>query len=367
MVKSEMPNVKKEFPIKSGFRLPAEWEKHEATWLGWPHNREDWPGKIAPIPWVYGEIVKKISEGENLHIIVESKEHQKKASKVLKDVGVNLEKVKFFIFKTDRGWMRDSGPAFVKNDSSEVALVNFKFNAWAKYDNYKKDAKLPGFISKKLKMQKFVAENNGRQVCLEGGSIDVNGKGTLVTTEECLMDAETQVRNPGFIKKDYEEVFRNYLGISNVLWFGKGIAGDDTHGHVDDLCRFVNEDTVVLVQEKNSADKNYQPLKENYERAESMLLENGSKLNVIYLPMPEPMIFKGERLPASYANFYISNSCVLVPTFNDPKDRIAIGILSELFKDRIVTGIHAVDLVWGLGTLHCLTHEQPIADKKDSI
>lgn len=358
-MKSETSNVKGNLPVEAGYRLPAEWEKHEATWLGWPHNKSDWPGKIAPIYWVYGEIVKNIIEGENVHIVAESKEHKQKAIKVLKDVGANLNKIKFFILKTDRGWMRDSGPAFVKNDLGEVALVNFKFNAWAKYDNYKKDVKLPGFIAEKLKMRKFIPMHNGKQVCLEGGSIDINGKGTLITTEECLMDSEIQVRNPGFTKKDYEEVFRNYLGITNVLWFGKGIAGDDTHGHVDDLCRFVNEDTVVLVQEKNPSDSNYKLLMENYERAENMRVENGSKLNVIYLPMPEPVIFRGERLPASYANFYISNSCVLVPTFNDPKDRTALGILSELFKDRKVVGVHAVDLVWGLGTIHCLTHEQP--------
>jgi agmatine deiminase len=348
------------FPNELGYRIPAEWEKHEATWLGWPHNKEDWPGKIAPIYWVYGEIAKKISEGENVHIVVESKEHQQKAMKVLSDIGAELNNIKFFVLKTDRGWMRDSGPAFVKNGSGEIALVNFIFNGWAKYSNYKKDAKLSSYISKKFNFQRFIPIHNGRQVCLEGGSIDINGKGTLITTEECLLDAETQVRNAGFSKKDYEEIFRKYLGITNVLWFGGGIAGDDTHGHIDDLCRFVNEDTVVLVQEKNSSDSNYKALKENYERAESMKLENGSKLNVIYLPMPDAVIFRGERLPASYANFYISNKYVLVPTFNDPKDRIALGILSELFKDRIVAGIHAGDLIWGLGTIHCLTHEQPL-------
>ena len=359
-VKSETSEVKGKIPIELGYRIPAEWEKHEATWLGWPHNKEDWPGKIAPIYWVYGEIAKKISEGENVHIIVESKEHQQKAMKVLNDIGADLNNIKFFVLKTDRGWMRDSGPAFLKKDSGEISLVNFKFNGWAKYSNYKKDEKLPAFISKKFNLQKFMPLHSGRQVCLEGGSIDINGKGTLITTEECLMDAKIQVRNPGFTKKDYEEVFRNYLGITNVLWFGAGIAGDDTHGHVDDLCRFVNEDTVVLVQEKNSSDSNYKALKENYEKAESMQLENGTKLNIIYLPMPDAVIFRGERLPASYANFYISNKYVLVPTFNDPKDRIALGILSELFKDRIVAGIHSGDLIWGLGTIHCLTHEQPL-------
>lgn len=346
-------------PLDINYRIPAEWEKHEATWIGWPHNKEDWPGKFSPITWVYGEIVRKISEGEKVRIVVESKEHRKKAERVLKAIGVDFGQVEFFILKTDRGWMRDSGPAFIKNNLNETAQVNFKFNGWAKYSNYKKDEKLPGYISEKFKLKNFIPLHNDRQVCLEGGSIDVNGKGTLITTEECLMDENIQVRNPGFTKKDYEEVFKNYLGITNVLWFGKGITGDDTHGHVDDLCRFINQNTVILVQEGNPSDANYKILNENRERTESMRLEDGSKLNVVELPMPASVIFKGERLPASYANFYVSNSYVLVPTFNDPKDKDALGILSELFKDRIVAGIHAVDLVWGLGTIHCLTHEQP--------
>jgi agmatine deiminase len=255
--------------------------------------------------------------------------------------------------------MRDSGPAFIKDKDNHTALVNFRFNAWAKYDNYKKDIKLPSFISKKLGLQNIIPVHNNRQVVLEGGSIDTNGAGTLITTEECLMDDRIQVRNPGFTKKDYWEVFQNFLGISETIWLGKGIAGDDTHGHVDDLCRFVNKDTVVLACESNKSDANYAPLQENRERLENLVLKNGSKLNVIELPMPSPVMFKGERLPASYANFYISNHAVLVPTFNDPEDKNALGIIAELINDRPVTGIHAVDLVWGLGTLHCLTHEQP--------
>ncbi len=340
-------------------RIPAEWEPHQATWLGWPHNKEDWPRKFTPIQWVYSEIVKKISKGEIARIVVESKEHEKKAKSVLTSAEVDLNNVEFYHLKTDRGWMRDSGPAFVKN-SDNVELVNFRFNGWAKYSNFKKDEKLPKFISEKLKIKKTIAEQKERQVVLEGGSIDTNGNGTLITTEECLLDDKVQVRNPGFTKKDYGEIFNKYLGIKNVIWLGKGIAGDDTHGHVDDLCRFVNEKTVVLVQEKNSSDENYNPLKENKERLQDMHLEDGSKIEVVDLPMPEPVIFKGQRLPASYANFYFCNNSVLVPTFNDPNDRIALGILSELIKDRPIIGIHAVDLVWGLGTLHCLTHEQPI-------
>lgn len=345
------------YKLSSEIRLPAEWEKHEATWIGWPHNKEDWPGKFSPIPWVYAEIVRYISRGEKVRIVVESKEHESKAKKVLKAVDAVMQNVEFHQMKTNRGWTRDSGSAFIK-DKDQTVLINFGFNAWAKYDNYKKDEKLPAYISKKLNIPLIRAVHNTRQVILEGGSIDINGRGTLITTEECLMDNNVQVRNPGFTKKDYEDVFKKYLGMTNVLWLGKGIAGDDTHGHVDDLCRFVNKNTVVLVREKNQADKNYKPLEENYERIKDMKLEDGSALNVIELPMPSPVMFKGERLPASYANFYFTNYAVLVPTFNDPNDRIALGILSELITDRPVIGIHAVDLVWGLGTIHCLTHEQ---------
>jgi len=348
---------------KRNIYIPAEWEQHEATWLGWPHNKEDWPGKYTPIPWVYAEIVKHISKGEKVRIVVESKEHEKKAVSVLKSANGSIDNVEFYQLKTDRGWMRDSCPAFVK-DKNNIELVNFRFNGWAKYSNHKKDEKLPKFISEKLKLKRVVAEYEKRQVVLEGGSIDINGRGTLISTEECLLDEKIQTRNPGFSKKDYEQLFKEYLGIKNVLWLGKGIAGDDTHGHVDDLCRFVNNNTVVLVQEKNKQDENFYPLKENKERLKDLRLEDGSKIEVVELPMPSPVIFKGQKLPASYANFYFSNSAVLVPTFNDPNDRIALGILSDLIKDRPVIGIHAVDLVWGLGTIHCLTHEQPAVKSK---
>ncbi len=346
-------------PAESGYRLPAEWERHEATWLGWPHNKSDWPGKFPPIPWVYAEIVKRISSGEKARIVVQSGEHERQARAVLKAANVDPSNVEFYIMKTDRGWTRDSGPQFMKNEGG-VAQVNFRFNGWAKYPNYKKDRRLPGFISRKLRLQSFMPEHNGRHVVLEGGSIDYNGAGTLLTTEECLLDDKTQVRNPGFTKGDYEMVFRDYLGIENVLWLGKGIAGDDTHGHVDDLCRFVNQRTILMVREDNSRDDNYKRLAENGERLQDFRLENGSRPEIGFLPMPWPVIFKGQRLPASYANFYISNAAVLVPTFDDPNDRVALGVISEYITDRAVIGIHALDLVWGLGTLHCLTHEQPV-------
>jgi agmatine deiminase len=344
---------------QSQFRLPAEWEIHEATWIGFPHNKEDWPGKFSPIPYVYAEIVRIISQGEIVRILVENDSHEKKARKILKSVGLAFDNIEFYKIKTNRNWLRDAGPHLVKDSAGKVNLIHFKFNAWAKYDNYKKDKYIPEFISGKMKLPLYPAMYKDHHVVLEGGALDTNGKGTLLTTEECLLDPILQVRNKEFTKQDYEEVFNKFLGINNVIWLGNGIKGDDTHGHVDDLCRFVNDRTLLIVSEDNQNDDNYILLKENYERLQSAKLEDGSKPQIIKLPMPSPVIFKGERLPASYANFYISNYAVLVPTFNDPNDRIALGIISELFPDRKVIGIHSVDLVWGLGTLHCLTHEHP--------
>jgi len=343
------------------YHMPAEWEPHEATWIGWPHNLTDWPGKFAPIPWVYGEIVRQIVPGEIVKILVNSKAHEEKARRILKRVGVDLTLVEFFRFPTDRGWTRDFGPMFVKRDATraDVAIARFGFTGWAKYPNWRKDCQVPERAARALHLRMFDAVAKGRTFVLEGGSIDVNGRGTLLTTEECLLDPETQVRNPGYQREEIEAVFRQYLGVTNVLWLGKGIAGDDTHGHVDDLCRFVGPHTAVLCWEKNSHDANYSPLQENWERVKNMRLEDGLKLEVVPLPMPSPLYLDGQRLPASYANFYISNAAVLVPTFNDPRDRIALGTIGDLFPDRPVVGIHAADLVWGLGTLHCLTQQQP--------
>ena len=341
--------------------MPAEWERHEATWIGWPHNLSDWPGKFAPIPWVFAEIVRRVCDGEIARILVESKEQESKARNVLFRAGVDTSAAEFFRISTDRGWTRDSGPVFIRSvRGNETVIARFRFNAWAKYRNWRKDVQVPPRAAKTLGKTLIDVNHLNRPVVLEGGSIDVNGHGTLLATEECLMDPKVQVRNPGFTKKDYEEVFRKFLGASNVLWLGKGIAGDDTHGHVDDLCRFVTGRTIVLCSEKNSRDPNYRTLEENRERLQGMRLEDGSKPQVAEIPMPEPVVFDGQRLPASYANFYIANTVVIVPTFNDPHDRIALGILSELITDRRVVGIHAGDLVWGLGTLHCLTQQQPL-------
>lgn len=350
-----------ETPEAAGFRMPAEWEPHEATWLGWPHNLSDWPGKFAPIPWVYGEIVRKLAPGELVRILVDSTEREKRIRRLLERVGVNLARVEFFDFPTNRGWTRDFGPIFVRKDEPpvEVAISRFRFNAWAKYRDWQKDNTIPERVAAKLGLRLFLASDGGREVVLEGGSIDVNGRGTLLTTEECLLDSKTQVRNPGGNRAEIERVFAGYLGAPNVIWLGRGIAGDDTHGHVDDLCRFANARTAVLCRERNPHDANYRPLEENRERLESARLEDGSKLEVVPLPLPAPLYLDGQRLPASYANFYIANAAVLVPTFNDPNDRIALGTLAELITDRPMVGIHAVDLVWGLGTLHCLTQQQP--------
>jgi agmatine deiminase len=310
---------------------------------------------------VYAEIAKKLVPGEIVRIIVNSRDHERTARRVLSRTGVDLSRVEFFRFPTNRGWTRDFGPAFVKRShpEPEVAVTAFRFNAWAKYPDWKKDVKIHERAAKALKLRSFKAEHCGKHIVLEGGSIDTNGNGTLLTTEECLLDENVQARNPGLSRSDLERVFRDYLGITNVLWLGKGVTGDDTHGHVDDLCRFVGHHTVVLCQERNPTDANYTALRDNWERLEDMCAEDGTKIEVVGLPMPAPLVFDGQRLPASYANFYIANAAVLVPTFNDPNDRVALEILSDIFTDRPVVGIHALDLVWGLGTLHCLTHEQP--------
>jgi len=348
-------------PGSMGFRMPAEWEIHEATWIGWPHNRTDWPGKFTTVPWVYGEIVRALAPGETVRIIVNSDTHESRARRVLSRVGVDPTSVEFFRFPTNRGWTRDFGPVFVRRDfrKREIAIVRFRFNGWAKYEDWKKDDRVAERAADSLGCRVFRGQINNRDLVLEGGAIDINGRGTLIATEECLLDQEVQTRNPGLSRKDIESALCDNLGATNVLWLGRGIEGDDTHGHVDDFCRFVSPCTVVICRETNARDYNHTVLEENLERLRSMRLEDGSKLDVVPIPMPAPLVFNGQRLPASYANFYIANSAVLVPTFNDPNDRVALGILSELITDRPVVGIHAVDLVLGLGTLHCMTQQQP--------
>ncbi len=349
-------------PASLGYTMPAEWEPHDATWLGWPHNPTDWPDKIDTIRWVYGEIVRKIIPGESVRMLVNSRAAGKVARSFLDRAGADTGNVDFIVHPTNRGWMRDCGPIFLRSNKggkAGIAIVQFHFNGWAKYPDWRRDRRVPEVAAAHLGFKLMIARFSGRPVVLEGGGIDVNGRGTLLTTEECYLDPETQVRNPGFGRSEIESALRENLGVSNILWLGRGIAGDDTHGHVDDLCRFVDAKTLVLIREDNPADVNYRPLAENWDRARDFRLEDGSKPEIIPLPMPAPLFFEGYRLPASYANFYISNAAVIVPTFNDPNDRLALGILGELFPGRKVVGIHAVDLVLGYGTLHCLTQQQP--------
>jgi len=355
-------------PADLGYAMPAEWEPHAATWLGWPHNDQDWPGKFEVIPWVYGEMIRKISAGENIRLIIRHEADKNFARRVLKHVGVDLRKIQFVLHATNRGWTRDTGPIFVRQTPDpksqtpdpKTAIVHFHFNGWAKYKNWRKDTTVPETAARLLRKKLFHAECQGRPFVIEGGGMELNGRGTLLTTEECYLDPKIQVRNPGLGRADIEATLQKYLGVTNVFWLAQGPKGDDTHGHIDDICRFVNRNTLVLVKEKNTKDVNHRPLAENWERIKDLRLEDGSKPEVIALPMPSPLYFDGVRLPASYANFYICNAAVIVPTFNDPHDRVALGILGELFKDRPVVGIHAVDLVWGFGSLHCLTQQQPV-------
>jgi agmatine deiminase len=341
--------------------MPAEWEKHEATWLGWPHHPTDWPDKLDTIRWVYGEIVRKIAPGETVRILVNNKGEEKLARRYLSRAGADLRQVQFILHPTNRGWTRDSGPISVKRKKDgQTALVHFHFNAWAKYNDWQKDRRVPETAAKLLRKRLFNAEFAGKDFVIEGGGIDVNGRGTLLTTEECYLDPKVQVRNPGLGRRAIDQTLKSYLGVTNVLWLVAGPVGDDTHGHIDDICRFVSPKTVVLIKETNRKDRNYRPLAENWERIQDLRLEDGTRPEVVPLPMPAPLYFDGYRLPASYANFYIANAAVIVPTFNDPNDRIALGVLGELFKDRPVIGLHAVDLVLGFGTLHCLTQQQPV-------
>lgn len=345
-------------PAALGFRMPAEWEPHTATWIAWPHQRDDWPGKFAAIPWVYTEIVRHLYQSEPVHILVNDAPAGQRVKALLRRAGIDLGRVSCQRIPTDRVWTRDSGPLFVVSATGELGATDWQFNAWAKYPDWRRDDRVAGRIIKQLGCQSWQPTVAGRRVVLEGGSIEVNGQGLLLTTEECLL-SPIQARNPELSRNDLEQVFAEYLGIRKVLWLNRGIAGDDTHGHIDDLARFVGPRTVVTVVEEDPAELNYTPLRENLERLQAMTDLDGQLLEVVPLPMPAPRWFAGQRLPASYANFYIANDRVLVPTFNDPNDRKALGILAELFPGRKVVGIHAVDLVWGLGTLHCLTQQQP--------
>jgi agmatine deiminase len=358
-------------PQDLGYRMPAEWEPHAATWIAWPHNANDWPGKFAAIPWVYAEIVRLLASHEAVNILVDNEAQERRATGILKRAGANLAQVIFHLWPTDRVWLRDSGPIFLRNTAGQAAITDWKFNAWAKYDDWHLDDQLPGRVSELLSIPRWqpsiqLASGTSHRLVLEGGSIDVNGAGSLITTEECLL-SEIQQRNPGVGREQLEQAFHDYLGIDQVLWLDSGIIGDDTHGHVDDITRFVAPSTIVTAVEPKMTDANHPLLAENLKRLKAARDLNGKQFTIVELPLPKPVVFRGQRLPASYANFYIANGAVLVPTFHDANDRIALGILAGLFPDREVIGIHAVDLVWGLGTLHCMTQQQPASGKHAKV
>ena len=341
-------------------RWPAEWERHAATWIGWPHHRPDWPEKFEPIPWVYAEIARALHTSEPVHILCHTEEVRAQAEAALRAHDVDLARCTLHLVPTDRVWLRDSGPTGVYGPHG-FEWIAWQFNAWAKYDNYQRDELVARKIAE-LSNQPMTEAHfpDGRRIVLEGGGIETNGAGAMLVTEEWLL-TEVQVRNPGATREDYEAAFAEYLGISNTIWLGEGCVGDDTHGHIDDVARFVNENTVVLTVEEDPADDNFHRMQDNVRRLQHAAASFSGGLNVVHLPFPRPVIMQGERLPASYANFYIANDVVIVPTFNDVNDRIALNIIAGLFPNRSVVGIHAVDLVWGLGTLHCLTQQQPAA------
>ena len=372
-------------PAPRKLRMPAEWEPHASTWLAWPHYRGDWPGKFEPIAWVYAEIVRHLGRRERIDLIVNSATSEKHAHKVLSKANALSKNVRFRRWPTNRVWTRDSGCTFVvgaaapqlssrakqgrslANDPSpsrellfdpKLAALTWRFNAWAKYPNYQHDEKIGSRMARAAQAREIRPFQGKSRVVLEGGSIEVNGCGTLLTTEECLL-SKTQQRNPGLSRNDYENLFSDYLGVKNVIWLGSGIAGDDTHGHVDDITRFVSPDTVVTAVESDPNDPNYEPLRENIRRLRAATDQDSKPLSIIELPMPGPVVFEGRRLPASYANFYIANGIVLVPVFNDANDRSALDILADLFPDREVVGIYSGDLIWGFGAMHCMTQQQP--------
>ena len=356
------PRKNRATPAALGYRMPAEWAPHAATWIAWPHNPEDWPGRFPPIPWVYAEIVRHLAAAEPVHILVNDAAAEKRAEITLKDANVAGGNIRFHRWATNRVWTRDSGAIFLRGPKG-LGATDWRFNGWAKYDDWRLDDKVAGRMAKQTKAQTWqpVAEAGGKEirVVLEGGSIDVNGQGTLLTTEECLL-SEVQARNPQLGREKMEKIFADYLGATKVIWLKRGAAGDDTHGHVDDIARFVSADTVMATVEEDPGDENHEPLLENLEILQRSSNESGRMLKVMELPMPSPVVFKGQRLPASYANFYVANGLVLAPTFDDPNDRVALNALADAFPGRKIVGIHCVDLIWGLGAIHCMTQQQPL-------
>ena len=339
--------------------MPAEWEPHRATWIAWPHHEPDWPGKLGVIPWVYAEIARVLANHEQIEILCHDGSVMAAAQAALDAHGVRAARIRLHIVPTDRVWLRDSAPTAAIDDTGRVVLVNWAFNGWAKYDNWQRDALVGDAIARATGLPRVEPGRPARgRIVLEGGGIEVNGDGLMLVTEEWLL-SDVQVRNPGMTRADYERVFAEWLGVARTIWLGEGCVGDDTHGHIDDVARFVSADTIVLAVEQDPLDENHARSIDNLRRLEAAAREGSRPLRIVTLPFPRPVIMDGERLPASYANFYIASGVVIVPTFNDPNDRVAMGTLASLMPTRQIVGIHAVDLVWGLGTLHCLTQQEP--------
>jgi agmatine deiminase len=362
-----MPKVhaKDSNPDLSGYRMPAEWEPHAATWLAWPHYEGDWPGKFEPIEWVYAEIIRHLAEHERVELIVNDASAGRRARRVLQRADALSSNIRIHHWPTNRVWLRDSGCIFTKRSKTgdaakarAMAALKFRFNAWAKYSNWRHDEKIGSLMSKATQTSEIHPVSGGARIVLEGGSIDVNGAGTILTTEECLLSKQ-QERNPHMSRVHYEKMFADYFGAPHTIWLGRGIVGDDTHGHVDDLARFVTKNTVLTMVEPHTKDANHAPLRANLRRLQSARDLDGKQLTVVELPMPHPVIFEGRRLPASYANFYVANSVVLAPVFNRANDRIALNTLSELFPAREIIPIYSGDFIWGLGAMHCMTQQQP--------
>lgn len=349
-----MTNLFEHSPKKAGYRFPAEWVKHEATWLTWPHKEESWPGKIDTIYAPYCQFIKAVAEGEKVRINVNDEETKAFAISKLQEQDVDLSQIEFFFNPSNDAWCRDHGPAFLINPSAESkkVIVDWGYNAWGnKYPPFEQDDIIPTLIADHLDIPVF---NPG--IVMEGGSVEFNGAGTILTTTACLLNKN---RNPHLTKEKIEEYLKECYGAEQVLWLGDGIVGDDTDGHIDDITRFVNEDTVLTVVESNPLDENYILLQENLAALREMRLPDGRALNIIKLPMPSPVIHEDTRLPASYANFYISNAAVVVPTFRDVNDDKALEIIRGVFPDRKVIGIDSTDIIWGLGSFHCLSQQEP--------
>ena len=381
--------------------MPAEWEPHAATWLAWPHYEGDWPRKFEPIPWVYAEIVRNLAKHERVELIVDNAAAARHAQRILQRADALTGDIRFHRWPTNRVWLRDSGCIFLKHDAGSpgreqplwhrlraafvpadrdlqqvirpvkrskrkqaaaperAMALKFRFNAWAKYSNWRYDENIGSRMAKAAHAQEIRPLSLGKRMVLEGGSIEVNGAGTILSTEECLLSKQQQ-RNAHMARVHYEKAFADYLGAPHTIWLGRGIFGDDTHGHVDDLSRFVWKSTVLTMVEPNTKDVNHAPLRANLRRLQSARDQDGKQLTVVELPMPQPVVFEGRRLPASYANFYIANGIVLAPVFNRPNDRIALDTLARLFPTREIVPIYSGDFIWGLGAMHCMTQQQPV-------